>query len=390
MSDHNGAIKIADDGNLVVVNGQNVTVWSTNVSPKLNNTAAVLFETGDLVLSSNSDRSNTYWESFNHPTDTFMPGMKVRVNPSAGENRAFIPWRSENDPSPGRYSLGIDPIEALEIVIWEGERRKWRSGPWNSVIFTGIPDMFLFTNYIYGFKLSPPDKDGTVYFTYVPSDSSDLLRFQIRFDGVVEQFRWNKNAKNWTWLQLKPNKECERYNRCGNYSVCDDSKDFDSGKCSCIDGFEPVDRSRWDDGDFLGGCRRRVPLSCGQSLAADGGDGFRVLRGMKLPDFGSIFLVNSLVTCKDVCMRDCLCNAFALVRGIGCMIWTRELIDIERFERGGESVHIRLARSELGLQKNILKDSNMTILKYVSLYIFDFFCCVNRREGKIETLDHYL
>ncbi|CAA7029758.1 unnamed protein product [Microthlaspi erraticum] len=349
LSDRNGALKIADDGNLLVVDGQNDTVWSTNVSPKLNNTVAVLLETGDLVLSSDSDRSNRYWESFDHPTDTFLPGMKFRANPSTGENRTFIPWRSENDPSPGRYSLGIDPIGALEIVIWEGERRKWRSGPWNSVIFTGIPDMFRFTNYIYGFKLSsPPDRDGTVYFTYVPSDKSDLLRFHIRFDGVVEQFRWNKNDKNWTLLQLKPNTECERYNRCGNYSFCDDSKEFGSGKCSCIDGFEPVNRSRWDDETFFGGCKRRVPLSCGQSLVTDEGDGFRVLRGMKLPDFGSVVLVNNLVACKDACVRDCLCNAFALVRGIGCMIWTRDLIDMERFEHGGESIHIRLARSELG------------------------------------------
>ena len=67
--------------------------------------------------------------------------MRVRVDPSRGENHAFIPWKSENKLSPGRYSLGTDPMGALEIVIWEGETRKWQSGPWDSVIFTGIPDM---------------------------------------------------------------------------------------------------------------------------------------------------------------------------------------------------------------------------------------------------------
>ena len=73
MTDHNRALKIAGDGNLLVVDGQNNTVWSTNVPPKLNNTVAVLLETGDLVLSSDLDRSNRYWESFNNPTDTFYP-----------------------------------------------------------------------------------------------------------------------------------------------------------------------------------------------------------------------------------------------------------------------------------------------------------------------------
>ncbi|KAH0943015.1 hypothetical protein HID58_002652, partial [Brassica napus] len=350
LSDHNGALKLVDDGNLVVVDGQNNTVWSTNVPPKLNNTVAVLLETGDLVLSSDSDRDTRFWESFNNPTDTFLPGMRVRVNPTSGENRAFTPWMSETDPSPGRYSLGIDPIGPPEIVIWEGETRKWRSGPWDSVIFTGIPDMFRVTNYIRGFKLSaPPERDGSVYFTYVPSDSSDLLRFQITFDSVIEQFRWNKDAKNWTLLLLKPSTECEKYNRCGNYSVCDESKEFGSGKCSCIDGFEPVNQNLWDDGDFSGGCKRRVPLNCSQSLREDE---FMELRGMKLPDFGSFVSLRNSETCKDVCVRDCLCNAYAFVRGIGCMIWTRDLIDMERFQHGGQSINIRLAESELGGKEN--------------------------------------
>ncbi|KAG7585001.1 Protein kinase domain [Arabidopsis thaliana x Arabidopsis arenosa] len=348
LLDHNGALKIADDGNLVVVNGQNVPVWSTNVKPESNNTVAVLFKTGDLVLSSDSDRSKWYWESFNNPTDTFLPGMRVRVNPSHGENRAFTPWKSENDPSPGKFSMGIDPVGALEIVIWEGEKRKWRSGPWNSAIFTGIPDMFRFTNYIYGFKLSTPDRDGSVYFTYVASDSSDFLRFWIRFDGVEEQFRWNKDAKNWTLLQWKPSTECEKYNRCGNYSVCDDSKEFDSGKCSCLDGFEPVHQDQWNNKDFSGGCQRRVPLNCNQSVVADQEDGFKVLKGIKVPDFGSVVLHNNSETCKDVCARNCSCKAYAVVLGIGCMIWTRDLIDMEHFERGGNSINIRLAGSELG------------------------------------------
>ncbi|CAA0307814.1 unnamed protein product [Arabidopsis thaliana] len=374
LLDHKGALKIADDGNLVIVNGQNETIWSTNVEPESKNTVAVLLKTGDLVLCSDSDRRKWYWESFNNPTDTFLPGMRVRVNPSLGENRAFIPWKSESDPSPGKYSMGIDPVGALEIVIWEGEKRKWRSGPWNSAIFTGIPDMLRFTNYIYGFKLSsPPDRDGSVYFTYVASDSSDFLRFWIRSDGVEEQFRWNKDIRNWNLLQWKPSTECEKYNRCGNYSVCDDSKEFDSGKCSCIDGFEPVHQDQWNNRDFSGGCQRRVPLNCNQSLVADQEDGFTVLKGIKVPDFGSVVLHNNSETCKDVCARDCSCKAYALVVGIGCMIWTRDLIDMEHFERGGNSINIRLAGSKLGGGK---ENSTLWIIVFCVIGAFLLGLCI--------------
>ncbi|KAG5415335.1 hypothetical protein IGI04_002902 [Brassica rapa subsp. trilocularis] len=370
LSDHNGAIKLADDGNLVVVDGKNNTVWSTNVPPKLNNTVAVLLKTGDLVLSSDSDRDTRFWESFINPTDTFLPGMRVRVNPSSGENHAFIPWKFETDPSPGRYSMGIDPFGAIEIVIWEGETRKWRSGPWNSAIFTGVPDMFHFTNYIHGFKLSsPPDPDGSVFLTYVPSNKDDLSRFRIRFDGIVEQLRWNRDARNWTSLQVKPSKECEKYNRCGNYSVCNDSKDFDSSKCSCIYGFEPAYQNQWNNGNFSGGCIRRVPLNCSDKV-----DGFRVLKGMKVPDFGSVVSLNQSGTCKDVCMRDCSCKAYEVVPGIGCMIWTRDLIDMEHFEHGGNSINIRLAASEIGGTKEI---SQFWIIIFSTIGALMFgLCCL--------------
>ncbi|CAH8326367.1 unnamed protein product [Eruca vesicaria subsp. sativa] len=375
LSDHKGALKIADDGNLVIVNGGNNIVWSTNVPLKLNNTVAILLEAGDLVLSSDSDRDTRYWASFNNPTDTFLPGMRVWVNPSMGENRAFIPWKSETDPSPGRYSMGIDPFGAIEIVIWEGERRKWRSGPWNSAIFTGVPDMFNLTNYIHGFKLSsPPDPDGSVFFTYVPSNKDDILRFRIRYDGIVEQLRWNRVARKWASLQVKPSKECEKYNRCGNYSVCNDSKDFDSGKCSCIYGFDPVYRNQWNNGNYSGGCKRRVSLNCRQSLSADGVDGFRVLKGMKVPDFGSVVSINSSSgTCKDVCLRDCSCNAYKVIPGIGCMIWTRDLIDMEQFEHGGNSINIRLAASEIRDRKE-KTEFLITVFSSIGAFLLGLCC----------------
>ncbi|WZZ51305.1 hypothetical protein YC2023_051412 [Brassica napus] len=137
LTDHNRALKIAGDGNLLVVDGQNNTVWSTNVPPKLNNTVAVLLETGDLTEAIGIGRALTTQLILS----TRYAAMRVRVDPSRGENHAFIPWKSENKLSPGRYSLGTDPMGAPEIVIWEGETRKWQSGPWDSVIFTGIPDM---------------------------------------------------------------------------------------------------------------------------------------------------------------------------------------------------------------------------------------------------------
>ncbi|XP_010533859.1 PREDICTED: putative G-type lectin S-receptor-like serine/threonine-protein kinase At1g61610 [Tarenaya hassleriana] len=367
VSGNNGVLRIAEDGNLVLQSGGNGTVWSSRARIESNRTIAVLYGTGNLVLS-DSDTTKSYWQSFDHPADTYLPGMRVRVNPSMGENRAFVSWNSENDPSPGKYSLGVDPNGAPQIVIWEGQTRKWRSGQWNSQIFTGVPDMSSVTNYLYGFKLSsPPDSNGSVYFTYNPSNSSDFLRFRVRFDGKEEQFRWNEEAKNWSSIQSKPTVECERYNYCGNNSVCHDGKDAGTGKCSCLDGFEPKVWNQWINGDFSGGCRRRVPLKCQKKnddseskiIGGHREDGFKGIKCVKLPDFGSVISLDDSETCRDMCLRNCSCNAYANVSGIGCMVWMNDLVDIQRFVNGGSLLNIRMAGSELGTGKEI---SNLVIV----------------------------
>ncbi|KAL0012576.1 hypothetical protein SO802_007684 [Lithocarpus litseifolius] len=97
--------------------------------------------------------SKKLWESFNDPTDSFLPGMRVQVNAEMGENRAFTSWKSASDPSPGNYTMGVDPQASPQIVIWEGEHRRWRSGYWDGRTFSGVPNITA-SSYMYGFKLS--------------------------------------------------------------------------------------------------------------------------------------------------------------------------------------------------------------------------------------------
>ncbi|XP_021815430.1 putative G-type lectin S-receptor-like serine/threonine-protein kinase At1g61610 [Prunus avium] len=84
--DKAGILKIGSDGNVVVLDGNNTAVWSSNVSASSNSTA-ILNDKGNLVLSSSGDTSKKYWQSFVDPTNTFLPGMNVEVNSAKGENR---------------------------------------------------------------------------------------------------------------------------------------------------------------------------------------------------------------------------------------------------------------------------------------------------------------
>ncbi|KAK9223708.1 hypothetical protein WN944_012154 [Citrus x changshan-huyou] len=356
ISDERGTLTIGNDGNLMVLNGNSIAVWSSNASVVSNNTAALLEDDGNLILTNSEDIGNlgkAYWQSFNHPTDTHLPGMRVGVNSALGENRVFTSWKSASDPSPGNFTMGVDPQGSPQIVIWEQLKRRWRSGQWNSVIFTGVPTMATLTSFLFGFKLSPRESDGSMYFTYVPANASYLLRFRIGWDGNEEQLRWDGSAKKWSVIQKQPADDCELYNFCGNFGICNA---LGSTKCTCMEGFVPKHFEQWRMGNWSAGCIRRTQLQCqrNRSEAGESGgeDGFKVFKNVKLPDFADVVSVGQ-ETCKDKCLQNCSCNAYADINGIGCMLWRGELIDVKSFEKGGNLLHVRLPDSELGGRSKI-------------------------------------
>ncbi|KAF3555421.1 hypothetical protein F2Q69_00013575 [Brassica cretica] len=52
--------------------------------------------------------------------------------------------------------------------------------------------------------------------------------------------------------------------------------------------------------------------------------------------------------CYRHCLHNCSYLAFSYIRGIGCLIWNQELMDVTQFYVGGELLSNRLARYELG------------------------------------------
>ncbi|KAL4309535.1 hypothetical protein GQ457_01G046640 [Hibiscus cannabinus] len=354
LTDRNGVLRIGFDGNLVVLDGNSSSVWFSNVSGlSSNNTSANLQRDGNFVLSNNE--GETIWESFKHPTDTFLPGMRAPVNSAIGEIRLFTSWKSANDPSPGNYSLGIDPNGAPQIVMWDQTRRRWRSGQWNSVIFTGIANMSNVANFLNGFKLSDADENGTLYFTYDPSNRSDLLRFRIGWDGIEQQLRWDDGEKKWTVLLAQPDpaNSCDLYNHCGNYATCENFAS--QATCNCLEGFRPKFPDQWSRGNWSGGCERRVELQCQRTNGTGKPDVFKRLMCMKLPDFANLWSsAGSLDTCKRGCLENCSCTAYAFIDGIRCMMWTGDLVDVEYIEQSGRlQFFYRLHHSELDDSRKI-------------------------------------
>lgn len=129
-----GALTLAGDGNLIVTD-TGTTLWSTNVStPISTNRSRIvqLMANGNIVL--NDSDGTIVWQSFDYPTDTYIPGMRVGLDLQTGANQVFTSWKRKTDPAPGNFTMGIDPSRSTQLFVWDGGRPRWRSGRWNGQV----------------------------------------------------------------------------------------------------------------------------------------------------------------------------------------------------------------------------------------------------------------
>ncbi|KAG9452832.1 hypothetical protein H6P81_005736 [Aristolochia fimbriata] len=358
ISDTSGVLTIGDDGNLVISDddSRKTTLWSTNTSESSGNSTASLSDSGNLILRDNNSGKNI-WQSFDYPTDTFLPGMRLGLDIQTRTQKMYTSWKSPDDPATGTYSLTADTEGVAQVVVWNETERYWRSGPWNGEAFTGLADQK--PMYLFGFRLSYDDQNGNKFFSFTPFNNSDLIRFRSRWDGMLEQLNWDHARQVWAVSWSEPSDACEEYGKCGEYASCNPAGN--SASCSCLKGFEPESMEEWSEGNWSSGCSRRVPLkslNCDSKYGTDrteAVDGFLRLDGVKLPDQEDWAAVEDEEECRRSCLDNCTCRAYAFASGIGCLLWGRNLVDIRRFADGGNQLYVRVAASELVESRKISK-----------------------------------
>ena len=87
-------LTVSTYGNLEILEGKfSYKVASISLN---SNTSATLLDSGNLVL--RNGNSDILWESFDYPTDTLLPGMKLGYDKRAGKTWSLVSWRSTEDP----------------------------------------------------------------------------------------------------------------------------------------------------------------------------------------------------------------------------------------------------------------------------------------------------
>jgi hypothetical protein len=174
-----------------------------------------------------------------------------------------------------------------------------------------------------------------------------LKNYVLDAQGNEMLLSWDEGKEDWevAWSALKI--ECDVYGKCGAFGSCNSQN---SPICCCFQGFEPKNTGEWNGGNWTSGCVRRTPLQCERvnSSSEDGKkDGFLKLNNMKVPDFADWLSANE-DECRQQCLKNCSCLAYAHETGIGCLSWTRNLIDTHKLSNAGIDLYIRVASSELG------------------------------------------
>ncbi|XP_021315619.1 G-type lectin S-receptor-like serine/threonine-protein kinase At4g27290 isoform X4 [Sorghum bicolor] len=315
-------------------------VWFTD-SLNTNNPQAFLLDSGNLIINdttmSGSTPGRVLWRSFDHPCDTLLSGMRIGYDTSAANNGLLqlVSWKSESDPSPGDYTISMDPKRLPGLFLFNGTDLKCRTGPWNGQGFNGQP--YLKTTNDVAFYMTV--HEGSAYYSFMALNTSVQWRLVLTPDGIAHRW-YNSNPNNeWAEYWYWPQSQCDSYAFCGPNAICS------SAVCQCLPEFLPKSPIDWNQRNFAGGCVRSVsPFSCSSA------NGFSRISLVKVPDTQNATLVQvkSLDDCRELCLRNCSCNAYAYaLPGEGdCVMWSGDLLDTVQLTLGTNDLYTRISHND--------------------------------------------
>nr|GMC48217.1 G-type lectin S-receptor-like serine/threonine-protein kinase At4g27290 isoform X1 [Ipomoea batatas] len=298
-------LKIVNSSHLALLSNANDVVLSVNTSLSFSSPVMQLLDSGNLVVRDAGDENpeNFFWQSFDYPTDTYLPGMKMGINFETGHEVYLSAWKSAEDPSPSEYTSNLLVTGYPQGIIRQGKALICRSGPWNGVRWSGIPSPDI--NPIYNYVLVINKTE--IYTNYSLVKKSVISVLYMNYTGVVHRLMWVEGMRDWITIGKLPTDDCDRYGNCGGNGLCNIGN---FPVCGCLDHFLPRNQADWGMAKFAGGCVRKKSLEC--HTGKDPG-GFLKYSGIKVPDTQNSWYneTMTLQECQQECLKNCNCTAFS-------------------------------------------------------------------------------
>ncbi|XP_057851568.2 G-type lectin S-receptor-like serine/threonine-protein kinase At2g19130 [Cryptomeria japonica] len=180
-----GVLKLSREGNLVLFDTEGASIWSVNMSKKASR--AVILDSGNFLMLSGNNKSETVWQCFDNPLNAVLPGMRF------GGQQKLVSWKNSLDPAPGLFSLHVDPSGAKQFVVtWNNSVQYWETGTWEDKIFSGLPGLNK------SFHMIVESSSSGLYFSYtLKPEYTVLSRYVLtKFGGMqvnafVDGSKWN-------------------------------------------------------------------------------------------------------------------------------------------------------------------------------------------------------
>ncbi|XP_016648211.1 PREDICTED: G-type lectin S-receptor-like serine/threonine-protein kinase At1g67520 [Prunus mume] len=302
ISSSSSPLLTLDTNNTLKIIHQGGDPFVLSTAPQTNDTStsvvATLLDSGNFVLqevsSVNRSTIRVFWQSFDHPLDTFLPGMKLGIDHRNGHIWSLLSRGSRDNPlSPGPFSLDWDP-NGHQLKIKKDGVVYWTSG--------------VFSDGRFEFIL--PDVSKKRYnFSIVSNQNEDYLTYTSKNDPSAPEPEW----------VLFPEGYLSDYG-------------------AHVDNY--ITEVRYCDGyNIVGGCvKRDRPSDCIELF----GDEFEIKKGyFKIINSTSIntsrpasWIGTDDIDCKANCWQDCDCLGFDLsflnqTKDARCQFWS---VDCEFIE----------------------------------------------------------
>ncbi|KAG2717143.1 hypothetical protein I3760_03G159600 [Carya illinoinensis] len=348
-----GVIRIAKDGNLMVLDTAGKTYWSTELEKSSSRNRSVkLMDSGNLVLISDDQFGNFPWESFKNPTDTFLPGMKM------DESLTLTSWAGVGDPAMGNYTFTRNPGQEEEedqvrYIIKKSQLLYWiRSVKPNSEEMLDHDIADLLSNFSSGRVNKSKNKYSINDKLPAWARNNVSRRLVMDYTGKLQFLRFTVDDQpKWDSIWSAPRDECSIHNFCGKSGVCNINNKI---RCKCLPGFMPNNPTSWNLKEFSGGCSRISELSCGEK------ETFLGLKMMKVRTESGPFNVENETKCSEACLGKCECQAYSYQElgnsmqrgattptGKNCWIWSDDPTGLQEEYEEGRNLSVRVAKSDI-------------------------------------------
>ncbi|KAI4366854.1 hypothetical protein MLD38_022667 [Melastoma candidum] len=280
----NSTLELTHEDGLVVKDADGSVAWLAEI-PITSAVAMNLTDGGNLKL---LDRDNvTIWQSFDHPSDTLLPGQILRVGQKLTQSISSANWTNRGMLSLSLNAKGLlasvesdstPPLVYYQVKLPLSSRSNLKlvNGSLDFSEDSGTKLQVRKLPYAWSTQFLKLDRDGHLR----------LYEFQLK--GVVEK------------ADLFPLDVCQYPTICGYYGLCS------NGSCSSITSsdnkkyFKRRDRNHPNQGFYL-----KKPLICGDSKNQT----YLEIANVEYFKFFVHLTDVDVEICKDTCMKNCSCKA---------------------------------------------------------------------------------